>query len=231
MVLRPRSVTGPNDPRRRGPARRVAGPTETWASVFKRLSVGFEGERGWDEFTRREERVSEREVLSLEPIGDVPEVGRWLSAMEDSRRDTLHELEGVPDDALDWEVDARTNTIGTLLYRVALVEDDWLFADTLEAPDHPRRRTDLFPYADRVEDERLSPEWCTPLRQARIPYRAETGGRRPLRATRAREPPTCGRDRRRPSWAKRSGRAHPRELQPSPRPPLVASGDRRSTGG
>ena len=101
--------------------------------------------------------MSEREVLSLEPIADVSEVGRWLSAMEDSRRDTLRELEGVPDDALDWEVDARTNTIGTLLYHVALVEDDWLFADTLEAPVHPMRRSDLFPLPDRVEDERLSP--------------------------------------------------------------------------
>ena len=101
--------------------------------------------------------MAEREVLSLEPIADVPEVGRWLSAMEDSRRDTLRELEGVSDDALDWEPDSRTNTIGTLLYHIALIEDDWLFDDTLGAPDHPMRRMDLFPYPDRVEGGRLSP--------------------------------------------------------------------------
>jgi len=32
---------------------------------------------------------TEREVLALEPMADDPEVGRWLSAMEDARRDTL----------------------------------------------------------------------------------------------------------------------------------------------
>ncbi|MGZ8606660.1 MAG: DinB family protein [Actinomycetota bacterium] len=101
--------------------------------------------------------MTEREVLALEPIADVPEIGRWLSAMEDARRDTLKELEGVTGAALDWEPDERTNTIGTLLYHVALVEDDWLFVDTLEAEDHPARRVDLFPYPDRVEGERLSP--------------------------------------------------------------------------
>jgi uncharacterized damage-inducible protein DinB len=101
--------------------------------------------------------MAEREVLSLEPIADVPEVGRWLSSMEDSRRDTLREVIDVPDEALDWEPDERTNTIGTLLYHVALIEDDWLFVDTLESPDHAMRRTDLFPHPDRVEGERLSP--------------------------------------------------------------------------
>lgn len=101
--------------------------------------------------------MTEREVLGLAPIADVPEVGRWLSAMEDARRDTLKEVEGVPDEALDWEPDERTNTIGTLLYHVALVEDDWLFVETIESPAHPKRRTDLFPYPDRVEGDRLSP--------------------------------------------------------------------------
>jgi uncharacterized damage-inducible protein DinB len=101
--------------------------------------------------------LAEREVLSLEPIADVPEIGRWLAAMEDSRRDTLKELKDVPDEALDWEPDERTNTMGTLLYHIALIEDDWLFVDTLQAPTHPARRTDLFPYPDRVEGDRLSP--------------------------------------------------------------------------
>lgn len=31
---------------------------------------------------------TEHELLTLEPIADVPEIGRWLSAMEDRRRDT-----------------------------------------------------------------------------------------------------------------------------------------------
>jgi uncharacterized damage-inducible protein DinB len=106
---------------------------------------------------RRWRHLPEREILSLEPIADVPEVGRWLSALEDARRDTLKELKDVPDEALDWEPDELTNTMGTLLYHVALIEDDWLFVDALQAPDHPARRTDLFPYPDRIEGGRLSP--------------------------------------------------------------------------
>jgi len=101
--------------------------------------------------------MQSRRVLSLEPIGEDPEVGRWLSAMEDARRDTLRELKGVPDEALEWAPDARTNTIGTLLYHIALIEDDWLFADTLEAEDHPIRPRNLFPFPDRVEGRRLTP--------------------------------------------------------------------------
>lgn len=77
--------------------------------------------------------------------------------MEDARRDTLRELEGVPDEALDWAPDARTNTIATLLYHIALIEDDWLFADALEAEDHPMRPRNLFPFPDRVEGWRLTP--------------------------------------------------------------------------
>jgi uncharacterized damage-inducible protein DinB len=99
----------------------------------------------------------EREVLELRPDADVPEVGRWLSAMEDARRDTLKKLDGVTDAALEWEPDERTNTIGTLLYHIAFVEEDWLFAEILDAPEHPDRPRHLLPFPDRVEGQRLSP--------------------------------------------------------------------------
>ncbi len=98
-----------------------------------------------------------REVLRLDPIADVPEVGRWLSAMEDARRDTLKELDGVPDDALDWAPNERTNTMGTLLYHIALVEDDWLFVDIFGQTEHREQRRDLLPFDDRVEGDRLTP--------------------------------------------------------------------------
>ena len=39
----------------------------------------------------------ERELLILEPIADAPEVGRWLSALDDGRVDTLRELDDVTD--------------------------------------------------------------------------------------------------------------------------------------
>jgi hypothetical protein len=62
---------------------------------------------------------ADRQVLSLEPIADDPEVGRWLAAMEDARRDTLRELDGVPEDLIDQRPPADDNSIGALLYHVA----------------------------------------------------------------------------------------------------------------
>jgi hypothetical protein len=59
---------------------------------------------------------ADRQVLSLEPIADDPEVGRWLAAMEDARRDTLRELDGVPEDLIDQRPPGDDNSIGALLY-------------------------------------------------------------------------------------------------------------------
>jgi uncharacterized damage-inducible protein DinB len=101
---------------------------------------------------------AEREVLVLEPMADDPEVGRWLSAMQDARRDTLRELEGVPDEAVDWRPDWADNTIGALLYHIALVEADWLLTDIL-GPDAdplwPRAR-ELLPFDARGAEGRLT---------------------------------------------------------------------------
>ena len=67
-----------------------------------------------------------RQRLVLESVADDPEVGRWLAALEDGRRDTLRELETVRPEMLDWRPDAPLNSIGTLLYHIALVETSWL---------------------------------------------------------------------------------------------------------
>jgi uncharacterized damage-inducible protein DinB len=89
----------------------------------------------------------EREVLTLEPIADAREVGRWLAAMQDARRDTLGELEGVSDDMVDRRVTDELNTIGTLLYHIALVEADWLLDEILgERSAWP---SDLLPFGAR----------------------------------------------------------------------------------
>jgi uncharacterized damage-inducible protein DinB len=89
----------------------------------------------------------EREQLTLEPIADAPEVGRWLAAMLDARRDTLRELEGVSDEMVDRRVTDELNTIGTLLYHVALIEADWLLDDILG--DRSSWPLDLLPFGDR----------------------------------------------------------------------------------
>jgi hypothetical protein len=92
--------------------------------------------------------VTERELLVLDPGEGDAEVGRWLSAMDDARRDTLAELADVTDAMLDERPPGAPNTIGTLLYHVALIEADWLCDDILGLADDmwPHH---LIPYLDR----------------------------------------------------------------------------------
>ena len=42
-----------------------------------------------------------RSRLVLTPIGDDPQVGLWLAALEDGRTDTLKELDGVTSEMVD----------------------------------------------------------------------------------------------------------------------------------
>lgn len=105
-----------------------------------------------------------REQLTLEPIADAPEVGRWLSALEDGRRETLRELETVTAEMLDWRTDAPLNSIGTLLYHIALIEADWLLDDIQGRDHYPDWLNEILPYPDRdgtgalirVDDQPLS---------------------------------------------------------------------------
>jgi uncharacterized damage-inducible protein DinB len=61
-----------------------------------------------------------------------PEIGRWLWAMQDARRRTLAELEGIAPMVVDWQPDEEESAIGTLLYHLAAVEADWLYTEVLE---------------------------------------------------------------------------------------------------
>jgi uncharacterized damage-inducible protein DinB len=96
-----------------------------------------------------------RERLTLEPIADDPEVGRWLAALEDGRRETLRELEGVTPDMVDWYPDAPLNSIGALLYHIGLIEADWVITEVLELADAPPEIGRLLPWADREDDGHL----------------------------------------------------------------------------
>ena len=89
-----------------------------------------------------------RERLVLVPIGDDPEVGRWLAALGDARRDTLRELEAVTPEMLDWYPAAPLNSIGSLLYHIALVEASWVAEEILEDPE-PAELGPLLPWPDR----------------------------------------------------------------------------------
>jgi hypothetical protein len=93
--------------------------------------------------------MAERKVLALAPIGDDPEVGRWLAALEDGRTDTLKELDGVTPEMIDWYPAAPLNSIGTLLYHIALIEAAWVVEEILERNDEPAELAAWLPWPDR----------------------------------------------------------------------------------
>ena len=107
--------------------------------------------------------VVRREVLSLAPAADDPEVGRWLSALDEARGRTLHELDGVVDGELGERPGGADNSIETLLYHVALIEADWLYADILGIDDPPSAVRRLLPIDDRDLEGRLSEVGAMPL--------------------------------------------------------------------
>jgi uncharacterized damage-inducible protein DinB len=106
-----------------------------------------------------------RERLTLEPPGPEPEVGRWLAAMEDARRDTLRELDRVTPEMIDWRPDAPINSIGALLYHIALIEADWLLDDIQGRDALPDWASELLPFTDRDDDGRLTRVDGQPLHQ------------------------------------------------------------------
>ena len=99
--------------------------------------------------------TKERPRFVLEPMADDPEVGRWLAALEDARRDTISQLSGVTPEMLDWRPDAPLNSIGTLLYHIALIETSWLLDDIFEGESGPRWLQSLLPFSDRDATGRL----------------------------------------------------------------------------
>ncbi len=96
-----------------------------------------------------------RRLFVLEPLAEDPEVGRWLAALEDARRDTIRELSGVAPEMLDWRPGQLLNSIGTLLYHVALSETSWLLDDIFEGDPGPEWLQTLLPFTDRDGSGRL----------------------------------------------------------------------------
>jgi uncharacterized damage-inducible protein DinB len=100
--------------------------------------------------------VRVRDRLTLEPIADDPELGRWLAALEDGRRVTLRELETVTPQMVDWYPDAPLNSIGSLLYHIALIEADWVINEMLGLAEPPAELDVLLPWPDREAGGHLS---------------------------------------------------------------------------
>jgi uncharacterized damage-inducible protein DinB len=82
--------------------------------------------------------ADERRYLVVDAtLGRAPEVERWLWALEDTRRRTLEQLEGLPAAALDWQPAGDESSIGAVLYHIAVIEADWLYTEVLEQPFPP----------------------------------------------------------------------------------------------
>jgi uncharacterized damage-inducible protein DinB len=89
--------------------------------------------------------VRERLVLEGTAASD-PVVARWLSALEDARGRTLRALDGTEEEHVDWAPEGGVNTIGALLYHIAAIEADWLFADILGPESGRAWPAELFPH-------------------------------------------------------------------------------------
>lgn len=107
---------------------------------------------------------SARIVHTVEPHpGAAPEVGTWLWAMDEVRRGLVTSVAGLEQDAIDWRGPAsEDNSVGSLLYHLALIEMSWLYEDVL-LEDPPADIEVLFPASHRTEDGRLAQVPGTPL--------------------------------------------------------------------
>ena len=84
------------------------------------------------------------------------ELGRWLWAMEDARRRTLEMIEGASPEELDWVAPGIENTIGTILYHIALIECDYLCIDILGIQGYFDDLKSLLPFDSHDEQRRLT---------------------------------------------------------------------------
>jgi uncharacterized damage-inducible protein DinB len=98
------------------------------------------------------------------PAAD-PELGRLLWAFEDTRTRSLAALDGIDQTELDWSEPGIENTIGSVLYHIALIEADYLFMDILgiDYPDWPAWLEDALPHPDRDDKGHLSVVRDVPL--------------------------------------------------------------------
>ncbi|MGA7669001.1 MAG: DinB family protein [Nitrolancea sp.] len=88
-------------------------------------------------------------VINLVHATD-PEIGRMLWLFQDTRTRTLQSLEGLDPSRVAVVPDHFENSIGALLYHVAVIEADWLYSEVREQ-EMPGDVLSLFP--DGVRDD------------------------------------------------------------------------------
>ncbi len=99
-------------------------------------------------------------TLSVVPLsGYEPEIGRVLWMLEEGRerlKQGLAKIDAAKEQAiLDWRPRPGTNSIGTLLYHIAAIEADWLFAEVMAEyePDTPVSWPNRF-FSHDIRDEK-----------------------------------------------------------------------------
>jgi uncharacterized damage-inducible protein DinB len=93
----------------------------------------------------------------LDPVpGYDPLVGRFVAMFADTRRRLFRDLEGFDPADLDRLPPSSPNSIGTLLYHIAAIELDWLYADLLGG-EFPPETAEWFPVDVREQGGRLTP--------------------------------------------------------------------------
>lgn len=98
-----------------------------------------------------------RQRLLITPLqGTEPTIGGWLGGLEDARGRTKAALADLDPATLDWPPPAGGNSIGTLLYHIALIEADWLSVEVREDPTYPPDLLALFPHDVRNAGGRLT---------------------------------------------------------------------------
>jgi uncharacterized damage-inducible protein DinB len=98
--------------------------------------------------------MKQREIVPYPAASE--DLGRWLWALEDTRARTLSGLDGIEQPELDWTATGVENSIGTLLYHIALIECDYLSIDILGLDDYLEELKPMFPLPHRDADDRLS---------------------------------------------------------------------------
>jgi uncharacterized damage-inducible protein DinB len=93
-------------------------------------------------------------VLEYDEAGSA-EIGTWIAALAECRARTLKAIAGISQLELDWEPSVGPNSIGSLLYHIALIEADWLYTEVLQRP-IPEDLRLLFQFDDRESDGKLS---------------------------------------------------------------------------
>jgi uncharacterized damage-inducible protein DinB len=87
--------------------------------------------------------------------GYIPEIGRALWGLDDARQRTWRVVKAIAPEVVDWQPPNNGNSLGTLLYHIAAIEMDWLYADVMEGK-MPDSVWQAFPYPVRDSAGRLT---------------------------------------------------------------------------